>query len=210
MKSLVKLVEEKILNDILMANLLAGSYLDSERKLAETYQVSRPVIHQAIIRLEEQGLVEIKPRQGILVKDFTEEGKISLLNSIQELNRQEIDQDLNMEMLIFIKENLKIIISSQVVFSEIDIDLLEKSDFYKLFHKLAGHTNNRVYKMLINEFKVGIENVAKYSLREEKIIQGLNEMLVLIRQKKLNEANIMLEAVFELIKVVWIGGLDES
>ena len=44
-----------------------GSRLPAERELAETYQVSRPTIREAIIALEVRERVEVKTGSGVYV-----------------------------------------------------------------------------------------------------------------------------------------------
>ena len=55
------------------------SRFPSERELAATYQVSRPVIREAVAKLAQLGLVETRPQSGTYVSDFQTEGSIDLL-----------------------------------------------------------------------------------------------------------------------------------
>ncbi|MBC3765799.1 FadR/GntR family transcriptional regulator [Neptunicella marina] len=47
----------------------AGSRLPAERELAETYEVSRPTIREAIIALEVRGRVEVKTGSGVYITE---------------------------------------------------------------------------------------------------------------------------------------------
>lgn len=210
MKSLVRQVEDNLLIEILSGQIPSGTKLAAERLLANQYQVSRPVVHQAIIKLQEQGLLEIIPRQGVLVKDYTEDGKISLLNKIQSLDREKIEISLNEDMIDFMFENMKSMMMMQKSFESFEVDLLEDQGFFELLSQMAIRTENKVFKMLINEFKIGILNVSKYALNDHENIKGMYKFLELLSMKKHKEAIIMLEAVFSGIKRSWIGGLNES
>ena len=60
--------------DHLMAELLGGGYtpgerLPSERALAERYNVSRPLIREAMQRLKERGLVHVQPGSGTYLRE---------------------------------------------------------------------------------------------------------------------------------------------
>ena len=57
-------VESCIVDSIFNNEYNPGDKLEPERELAIKFECSRPVIHRAIIRLEEKGLVKIIPREG--------------------------------------------------------------------------------------------------------------------------------------------------
>src|SRR5882672_2706520 len=63
--------------DELRAAILAGTYvsgrrLPAERELAEMYSVSRPIVREAVIALELQGLVEVRVGAGAFVLEPAE------------------------------------------------------------------------------------------------------------------------------------------
>lgn len=68
----------------LQKSIFKGEYpphsrFPSERELATAYQVSRPVIREAVAKLAQLGLVETRPQSGTYVSDFQTEGSIDLL-----------------------------------------------------------------------------------------------------------------------------------
>lgn len=70
----------------LMADLKSGKYpvgakLPAERELSTQYEVSRPVIREAIIALEVRGLVEVKVGSGVYVKALPGQGEASSYNA---------------------------------------------------------------------------------------------------------------------------------
>ncbi|MFA6032330.1 MAG: GntR family transcriptional regulator, partial [Myxococcota bacterium] len=67
---------------ILSGQLATGQKLPSERELAMTLGVSRPVVHEGLVDLAAKGLVSMKPRVGAFVNDFRREGSITLLSSL--------------------------------------------------------------------------------------------------------------------------------
>jgi DNA-binding FadR family transcriptional regulator len=63
-------IAEKLQQMIADNHLAAGSQLPSERDLAATLGVSRVTMHQAMLVLEQRGLVQIKAGSGIFVTDM--------------------------------------------------------------------------------------------------------------------------------------------
>ncbi|WP_144098387.1 FadR/GntR family transcriptional regulator [Croceicoccus sediminis] len=64
---LYKEIAAKIISEIQDGTFAVGARLPAERDLAVQYQVSRPVIREAIIALEVQGLVEVRVGSGVYV-----------------------------------------------------------------------------------------------------------------------------------------------
>ena len=53
----------------------AGDRLPSERALAERFNVSRTLVREALVRLSQEGLVELRPNRGAVVaRPSLEEG----------------------------------------------------------------------------------------------------------------------------------------
>jgi len=67
--SLVDMVAERIRALIEQGNLGAGDRLPGEMELVEQLQVSRPVLREAISRLESVGLLTVRRGQGMFVGD---------------------------------------------------------------------------------------------------------------------------------------------
>jgi GntR family transcriptional repressor for pyruvate dehydrogenase complex len=62
----IRLLESKIIN----GEYQQGERLPSERKLAEEYGISRPGIREVLRRLEERGLIEVRPGLGSYVMEM--------------------------------------------------------------------------------------------------------------------------------------------
>ena len=56
---------------IVSQRLQPGSPLPSERKLAKLFEVSRPIVREALRTLERDGLVQVKPGSGAFVVEPT-------------------------------------------------------------------------------------------------------------------------------------------
>ncbi len=68
-RSLAEQVSDQLIDLIRNEPLENGNLLPPERKLAEQLGVSRPVVREAIKRLEQQGLLEVRQGSGIRMVD---------------------------------------------------------------------------------------------------------------------------------------------
>lgn len=67
---------------ILTEKLLPGDKLPPERELASHYGVSRPLIHEGILTLENRGLVTLRPRHGVIVNNYRKQATLDMLLSL--------------------------------------------------------------------------------------------------------------------------------
>lgn len=163
-----EIIERKLIHEILGNIYEVGSFLPPERKLAEKLGFSRPAVHKALIRLENKGLVTIVARQGVRVNDYRVTGKLDLLDTLYHMYKWEIDEHIHRSTFKFIKENLFLVLRDAALESlenKKDMCFSEAENLYKWILNYALATNNFIYPLLFNEFKVGIENVSK-SLEE--------------------------------------------
>lgn len=70
-----------------------GSQLPSERRLAQRFGVSRPVVREVLRGLEERGLIVVAPGRGTFVRDFRWEDAVRPLDAIYR-RRQPTPRDL--------------------------------------------------------------------------------------------------------------------
>lgn len=68
-------IADKLAARISAGELPPGSRLPAERELAQSYDVSRQTVREALIALEVSGLVEIRPGSGIYVQKVAEKGR---------------------------------------------------------------------------------------------------------------------------------------
>lgn len=96
---------------LLMHFFLPGERLPAERELAQQMKLSRPVIHEGLLELGARGLISIRPRHGWIVNNFTQEGSLSLLNSLYRFSSsqmtEQIDAGLEELRSIVLTESLK-------------------------------------------------------------------------------------------------------
>ncbi len=72
-------VFDQIVGEVLSGQMQPGESLPSERRLAEVLGVSRPAVREAIKRLTEAGLVEVRQGDATTVRDFRRHAGLDLL-----------------------------------------------------------------------------------------------------------------------------------
>ncbi|MDP9166164.1 MAG: FadR family transcriptional regulator [Actinomycetota bacterium] len=72
-------VFDQIVAEVLSGDMQPGDTLPSERRLAEVLGVSRPAVREAIKRLTEAGLVEVRQGDATTVRDFRRHAGLDLL-----------------------------------------------------------------------------------------------------------------------------------
>jgi GntR family transcriptional repressor for pyruvate dehydrogenase complex len=180
MGSIFKPIEVESLKDaclhqlermIFSGELQVGERLPSERKLAEALDVSRPVLHQALVELEAKGLVNIIPRKGVFIKDYRQVGSIAMLASFLSFNQGELDHKYLSNLLDFRKllevetaclaaslrtqEDIQVL--KQIHGEETKRDGKKPNQLTELdfsFHlQVAQASGNLLYPLIMNSFK---------------------------------------------------------
>jgi GntR family transcriptional regulator, transcriptional repressor for pyruvate dehydrogenase complex len=72
-------VFDQIVAEVLSGQMPPGEVLPSERRLAEVLGVSRPAVREALKRLTEAGLVEVRQGESSTVRDFRRHAGLDLL-----------------------------------------------------------------------------------------------------------------------------------
>lgn len=77
---LYMVIAEALIGDLSSGKYPVGAKLPAERELATMYEVSRPVIREAIIALEVRGLVEVKVGSGVYVRALPDQDQSAAYN----------------------------------------------------------------------------------------------------------------------------------
>src|SRR5689334_9116011 len=72
-------VFDQLLGEVVDGELAAGDALPSERRLAEVLGVSRPAVREALQRLSQAGLVEVRHGGSTTVRDYRTSAGLDLL-----------------------------------------------------------------------------------------------------------------------------------
>lgn len=72
-------VVDQVLSDVVEGELGVGDPLPSERRLAEVLGISRPAVREALQRIAQTGLVEVRHGGATTVRDYRKYGGLDLL-----------------------------------------------------------------------------------------------------------------------------------
>lgn len=186
MKSNNVTLREKVYNffkeELFCGNLVPGSFID-QNELCEKFKISRAPLRDALIQLEAEQFVEIKPRHGVLIKKI----------SIQDV-RDLYDLLGTLEASVVLTEKTKIdalYTSKMEVYNDQLYDTLENNKFdeyYELnwkFHDVfLSASRNRMIRRIIKPCRQRLYDFPrmKYDKEWERI--NLNEHQRLIDSLK--------------------------
>lgn len=144
--------------------------LESERFFAEKYNLSKTVVHEALLQLCQQGFLYAVPRKGYYVADYKRAGKIDCLNALLKYNENKFDPetfDSLIEAILAIEgnaifklankhsdsdiEELELIRDDFSACSNKDIDTMSKL-FYKFHHSICYLSTNSMFPLFFNSF----------------------------------------------------------
>jgi DNA-binding FadR family transcriptional regulator len=201
-------LEEIFIRKIINGEYAAETYLPPERTLAAMYEVSRPVVHRAMIRLEGKGLITVLPRKGIRVNDYKRSAKLSTLQSIFDMEKLDINPRLNTHMLTFFKKVLIMVFEEAARAKAVEgIEALSWSSadpkmIFEWSQQYALVLENPIYTMLINEFEVGIINAGKGVLSSgyaERFIGHIKAIDAAMQANDCKSAKISLDRLFDIL-----------
>ncbi|OLN22579.1 GntR family transcriptional regulator [Domibacillus antri] len=89
-KKIYEEVAETLLESIRSGDLQPGEKLDSVQQLAESFQVGRSAIREALTSLRAMGLIEMRQGEGTYVKSFSADGIAFPLQSALLMNRDDL------------------------------------------------------------------------------------------------------------------------
>lgn len=89
---LTEILVSRILGLVTAGNLKAGDHLPSERSLAESFQVSRPTVREAVRALAVLGVLEIRHGGGIVVSQLSAADLLKPLTFFLTLQNTEVDK----------------------------------------------------------------------------------------------------------------------
>lgn len=168
----------KLQKVILSGQFRIGERLPSERELAKMLGVSRPVLHEAIVALNAQGLVHIEARRGVFVSDYRCESSMALMNTLLEYEEGDFDPELFRSLmegrLLIERETARLAAEKrdEQTLQKLQ-ELVEKgknllnsnsqelTDYDFQFHlEIALASGNRMYPMILNSLRGVHKNLA--------------------------------------------------
>jgi len=208
---------------IITGQIKPGEFLPAERVLAEQMEVSRPIIHNAVIRLQERGFVDIIPRQGAKVLDYKLSGNLTVINSLLNCYGRDLDHYMRDSVINLLKGHSDMIIAdiAKSEFKaklEMSKDVLgramsstdkhEKIDcFILLYKKIAEAAVNPFYLMFMNSCDCALRDIAVELVERDSAFHTFLRLWTsLLHQLKISnteKAYALNQTIFELIFDIW-------
>ena len=174
-EEIVAIIQKQILN----GTLLPGTKLPPEREMAETFNVNRTTLREALRRLENLELLEIRHGDGVYAKNFLESGNLDLIKAAVSL-------DANNETLLNIMEARLSIIPEiaamaaqrrtvaelaeiKLVIDRKNMSISEKDLI--IHHLIVRATHNLVYTIMLNFFNQLHRDVGQLYFNDERNIE---------------------------------------
>ncbi len=197
---------------ILSGSLKVGDRLPAERDLAERMKISKSIVNLGINELKSKGFVEVVPRKGTFVCDYTKNGTIDTLLSIIEYNNGFIDQKTFNSIFEYKLHTESFAASlaaknrneSDIQEIKLSISNLKKSNtaessaiaILAFFHAIHCSTGNALFPLLNNAFlEIGIqlaETAYSFSISEVELnyfYSKLESLLEAIIQQQSEKAS---------------------
>ena len=156
---------------IISGELAIGEKLPSERELAASLGVSRPVVHEGLIDLAAKGLITRSSSGGAVINDYRKDGSLFMLNSLLRFNQGAIEPHLaestmDFRLLVEVEfvrlaarhrtgeqlAEMKSILLEESTSDINDCNAIAHLDF-RFHHLVAMATGNIFYPLLLNSCK---------------------------------------------------------
>lgn len=205
--SLKELFVKEMEGMILSGRLAIGERLPSERDLADQMSISRTIVHAGLAELEAKGFINIRPRVGIFVSDYRQNGSLSTLVSIMSYNGGMLKRD-EVRSIIEVRIVLERLILMNAVprMSEAEMDQLETllhtleesstaheaaENCFAFQHQLAVFSGNTLVPLFYGSFKDPISSLwirycDLYGIKT--FVEHERHLFALIKSRNLEEA----------------------
>lgn len=149
-----------IQKQIIRGTLKPGEKLPTERDLAESLQVNRATVREALRKLETLELLEIRHGDGVYARNYLESGNLELIKTVAYmddpteslLNVLEVRRILVPEMAALAAQRRSaddLAELSRVIFTD-ELTILERD--LQVHHLIARATHNLFYTIILNFF----------------------------------------------------------
>jgi len=155
-EEIVTVIQKQILN----GTILPGTKLPPEREMAETFNVNRTTLREALHKLETLELLEIRHGDGVYAKNFLESGNLDLIKTA-------VSMDGNNETLLNVMEARLTIVPEiaalaaqrrtaaelaeiKLVIDRDDMPIAERD--LNIHHMIVRASHNLVYTIMLNFF----------------------------------------------------------
>jgi GntR family transcriptional repressor for pyruvate dehydrogenase complex len=85
-EEIVTIIQKQIMN----GTIIPGTKLPPEREMAETFNVNRTTLREALRKLENLELLEIRHGDGVYTKNFLETGNLDLIKAAVSMDEDNV------------------------------------------------------------------------------------------------------------------------
>jgi len=148
-KRLYQEIGIKLRNELLSGHYKIGDRIPPERDIAESYDVSRTVVREALIMLELENLIEVRKGSGVYIINLPSEQPASL-NSITAAESEDIGPFELLQARQFLESDIAAFAATQVSKTDI-LQLRQALDMEKYILDSSGEDDDgdRLFHMLI-------------------------------------------------------------
>lgn len=213
--SMATVLAEKIRHRIVEEQLPEGHVFMTEGQLAEEYQVSRPVVREAVSRLRALGILDVRQRKGLVVQRPDLMQLLSDSIPLLAVSRQE-QRELGMLRYVLEIGAIELAVKSATedqldrldqIVAEME-QYLERDDWEReveldlAFHSLVLEMTNSVYvagmqQILAKYFRSISETGQSVSGQKSRIIWEHSELAAAIRSRNLEHARVLIRMQFQ-------------
>ena len=155
-EEIVTIIQKQIMN----GTIIPGTKLPPEREMAETFNVNRTTLREALRKLENLELLEIRHGDGVYAKNFLESGNLDLIKAAVSMDEDNVTLFNVLEARRFVVPGMAYLAAQrrttadldeleQVIFHQ-DLTMLERD--IKVHQMIARSTHNMLCTIFLNFF----------------------------------------------------------
>jgi len=155
-EEIVTIIQKQIMN----GTIIPGTKLPPEREMAETFNVNRTTLCEALRKLENLELLEIRHGDGVYAKNFLESGNLDLIKAAVSMDEDNVTLFNVLEARRFVVPGMAYLAAQrrttadldeleQVIFHQ-DLTMLERD--IKVHQMIARTTHNMLCTIFLNFF----------------------------------------------------------
>lgn len=212
-------IEKELIRAILQGDYPAGSQMETERELADTYRIGRPAVREILQRLSHGGWLTMKKGHRTVVNDYWQEGNsttiVDIIESVDEVPDALVLYFLEMRIALtpqYVKRSVQLNYPKVVgVLSEMD-ELPDTPQAFACYDwrvqtELAGLSGNPIFLLILNSFEPAYLKIAeKYfesSFRREVSLRYYQDLLETALKGDSLQAEKLAHAVMEKSYSLW-------
>jgi GntR family transcriptional regulator, transcriptional repressor for pyruvate dehydrogenase complex len=134
-KTLSETIADELTRKIIQGRYAPGSRLPTEREMAESFQVTRHVVREALKRIHTLGLIEIRQGSGAIVQDYLETGGLELADYLVTDEQHHLNMD-------FIRDLIDVHEMTNIFTVRIAIERMTDDEF-ETFQDLVGQLTEK-------------------------------------------------------------------